>query len=160
MKRHAAFAVVMATMAAISGCTGSSNSVDDSEPTPPASVSITGATVVTQTGGDPYVSMMITTSSDDRLTAVEVDPEAVAGSVVLAESGAEPTPNAAGEPAPFTPGRTVDGIDLSAGEATAFGPGSYGIWLSEQKDLAADSTVTITLTLQDAGELTVEAPVR
>lgn len=145
-------AILMVTL------TACSSSSDDA--TPPASISITGASVVTQAEGDPYVDLTVTTSADDTLTGVTVDPQTVAESVQLTSSDREPTPGSSISPAPLTPGTRIDSVELAAGQPTTFGPGAYGMWLTNPKKLAKDSTVTITLTLEGAGDVSVQAPVR
>lgn len=155
MKRHPALAVAVVTMALLTACSG-----QEDELAPPATISITGASVVTQADGDPYVTMTVTTSAADQLTAAEVDAKTVAKSVELATPGPDPSAATGGDPAPITPGDPVDFVDLPAGQATTFGPGAYGMWLAEAKQLEQGSTVTITLILKDAGQVVVQAPVR
>ena len=48
---------------------------------------------------------------------------------------------------------------MSGGQATTFGPGSYGMWLSNPKKLKTGLTVTITLNMEKAGEIRVQAPI-
>lgn len=134
-------------------------SSQEDAPAPPASISITGASVVTQEGGDPFVTMDLTVSAPDQLTAVEVGAD-IAESVQLTDPGPESIAPTDEDPAPIVAGVPIDAVALSAGDPTTFGPGSYGMWLIGPKELEAESTITITLTLQDAGPVVVEAPVR
>lgn len=152
-------AVALTTAGALTlltGCTGTTK--DSGQEAGQATVSITGASVVLQPKGDPFITMNLTTSANDRLTAAEVDPETVASGIVLTEPA--PAPSAEAEPGPFVPGTTIDAVGLEGGKETSFGPGGYGMWLSKPKKLKEGSTVTITLTLEDSGKLTVQAPVR
>lgn len=140
----------------LTGCTGMSDT--SQQEAGQATVSITGAYVVLQPPGDPFITMNVTTSSDDRLTSAKVDPATVASGVVLTDPSV--TASTDPKPGPFTPGTTIDAVALVGGKVTSFGPGGYGMWLSKPKKLKKNSTVSITLTLENSGELVVQAPVR
>lgn len=155
MKHITRAAAIFSMIAALAAC-----SSQDTDPAPPASVTITGASVVAQVDGDPYIAMTVTTSTADQLSAAEVDPQTVADSVELTAAGPEPAAPTGGDPAPITPGDPIDSVELAAGQPTTFGPGAYGMWLTEPKKLKKDSTITITLTLKEAGPVVVQAPVR
>lgn len=164
MKRPTRLAILalLVLITPVTAC--SSQSRDAAEETAPATaptVAITGASVVVQAeGGTPYVTMTLTTSASDRLISAKVDPALVAGAVILTEPSPAPTPGPEGQPAPLAPGDPVDSVKLGAGKPTEFGPGSNGMWLAEPKELTAGSLVTLTLTLDQAGEIQVQAPVQ
>jgi hypothetical protein len=55
----------------------------------------------------------------------------------------------------------VDGVDIPAGGSAELKPGSYHVMLiGLQQDIKEGDTVSITLTFQNAGKVTVEAPVK
>lgn len=55
----------------------------------------------------------------------------------------------------------VDGVDIPAGGAVTFEPGGYHVMLEDMTEpLEVGSTITIVLTFEVAGEVTVEAEVR
>ena len=118
------------------------------------SVSVTGATIVRQAGGDPFVAMNMTSSQADRITGVRVD-AAVITDVLM--TSAQALPSASPQPGAatptVTPGEMIDGIDLAAGQQAAVGPGSYGIWLQDPKKLKKGGTVTLTFILEHAGQV-------
>lgn len=154
--RVSAVAVVagVALAGLLTGCSGGDS------PQQSASLAVTGATVVRQENGDAYVTMTVTSSSEDRITSAAVD-GTIADAVFLTAptqlAGPTPTPG----PAPvLEPGEPVDVVDLPADEAVQFGPGANGMWLRSAKELTADQTVTVTLTLADSGEVPVQASVR
>jgi hypothetical protein len=55
----------------------------------------------------------------------------------------------------------VDGVDIPAGGSAELKPGSYHVMLiGLQQDIKEGDTVSITLTFQNAGKVTIEAPVK
>ncbi len=57
--------------------------------------------------------------------------------------------------------RPVDRIDLPAGESVSLEPGGYHVMLLDlAKPLEAGETIEVTLTFEQAGEQTVQVPVR
>ena len=124
------------------------------------SVAINGASVVAQPGDNPaYVIMTLTTTGTDQLTSAAVDPDKVAKAVILTAPTTVAPPKPGEDMAPLSPSGPIDSIPLTSAQATTFGPGSYGMWLSNPKKLKTGSTITITLNMEKVGEMQVQAPV-
>lgn len=57
--------------------------------------------------------------------------------------------------------RPVDGVDVPAGESVAFEPGGLHImFIGVAEPPAVGDTVSLTLTFENAGEMTIDVPVR
>jgi hypothetical protein len=87
--------------------------------------------------------------TDDRLVGAAADVDAMVGihETTMSDGVAEMQP--------------VDGVDVPAGETVTFEPGGYHVMLEElTAPLEVGSTIGVTLTFEQAGEITVEAEVR
>jgi hypothetical protein len=160
MRRHAGIAAALSVLAVVTPLTACSNQGPSPDSADMPAVAILGASVVKQTRDNPpYVTMTLTTSSNDRLKSAAVDPDKVAKAVVLTAPTALTPPKPGEDIDPLTPTEPIDSIPLTGGQATTFGPGSYGMWLSDPRKLKTGSSVTITLNMEKAGEVRVQAPV-
>jgi hypothetical protein len=55
----------------------------------------------------------------------------------------------------------VEGVDVPAGTTVTFEPGGYHVMLEDMAEpLEVGATVTITLTFEQAGDVTIDADVR
>ena len=94
----------------------------------------------------------ITSPVADRLMGVSVD-TGVAMMAQLHESTMGTDGQMAMQP--------VDGVDLKAGVPFVLQPGGYHVMLMQlAKPLTLGTTVVLTVTLQKAGKVTIEVPVR
>jgi copper(I)-binding protein len=160
MRRPAGIAAVVSMLAVLTQLTACSSQVPVPDRTDVPSVAINGASVVAQTGDNPaYVTMTLTTSGTDQLTSAAVDPDKVAKAVILTAPTTVAPPKPGVDMAPLSPSEPIDSIPLTSAQATTFGPGSYGMWLVNPKKLKTGSTITITLNIEKAGEIQVQAPV-
>lgn len=111
------------------------------------------------------VYFTVVSATADRLTGVQVDP-AVAGMAQIHETvmvtddtmamGSETTMAMGGE----MEMRPVDGIDIAAGEPLVLEPGGYHVMLMELgKPLEVGTSISVTLTFETAGDITIDVPV-
>jgi copper(I)-binding protein len=160
MRRHAGIAAALSILAVMTPLTACSNHGPSPDSADIPTVAISGASVVAQNrDNSPYVTMTLTTSSSDRLKSAAVDPDKVAQKVILTAPTAVTPPKPGENVEPLSPSEPIDSIPLTGAQATTFGPGSYGMWLSNPKKLKTGLTVTITLNMEKAGEISVQAPV-
>jgi hypothetical protein len=159
MLRHAGITAALSLLAVVTPLAACSSKAPKPGDTP--SVAIAGASVIRQ-GGDnpPYVTMTVTTSVPDRLNSATVDQNKVAEGVILTAPAAIAPPEPGKKPGPLSPAESIDAIELAGGQAITFGPGSYGMWLSKPKKLTTGRIVTITLNMDKAGDVDIQAPVR
>jgi copper(I)-binding protein len=148
---------MLALLTPLSACSSQAPTPDRTDV---PSVAIGGAAVVTQAGDNPaYVTMTVTTTGADQLKSAAVDPAKAAKAVILTAPTTVHPPKPGENMEPLRPSEPIDSIPLTGGQAITFGPGSYGMWLSKPKKLKTGSTVTITLNMEKAGEIQVQAPV-
>ncbi len=160
MKRHAGMAAALSIFAVMTPLTACSNQGPTPDTANMPTVAISGASVIMQENDNsPYVTMTLTTSSTDRLKSAAVDPDKVAQKVILTAPTAVTPPKPGEKAKPLSPSEPIDSIPLTGAQATTFGPGSYGMWLSNPKKLKTGLTVTITLNMEKAGEVRVQAPI-
>lgn len=145
---------------------------DDTDATLSGGVEVSGAWARTSpmdaANGAAYLT--VTSPVDDAIVAVSVD-ASVAGRAELHETVmAEPTGTTMGAGMGMGTGTTmpmgemtmreVDEITLPAATAVALAPGGLHVMLLDLVEpLEVGDTITVTLTLESAGELVVEVPV-
>jgi copper(I)-binding protein len=111
----------------------------------------------------------VVSATNDRLTGVAVDASVAAraeihqsmmmGSDSTMDMGSDST--AAGMGGGEMQMGPVDGVDIAANTPFVFEPGGYHIMLFDvAKPLADGDTITLTLTFQEHGDVTLEVPVR
>lgn len=160
MRRPAGTAAALSMLAVLTHFTACSSQAPVPDRTDLPSVAIKGASVIAQPGDNPaYVTMTLTTTGTDQLTSAAVDPDKVAKAVILTAPTTVAPPKPGEDMAPLNPSEPIDSIPLSSAQAITFGPGSYGMWLSSPKKLKTGSTIMITLSMEKAGEIQVQAPV-
>ncbi len=107
------------------------------------------------------VYFTVVSATDDRLTGVAVDPSVAARAEIhqsmIMPSGTDATGNSTGGEMQMGP---VNGVDIKGGTPLVLEPGSYHVMLfSLAKPLAEGDTISVTLTFQTHGNVTIDVPV-
>lgn len=153
-RRLAIASVLVVTLAACGGGSGGLEVTEAWARTSPAMAEAGAAYMQITNGG----------GADDALVGVSVDP-AVARSAeihetVMAEADDEAT-HGSDMGGGMMEMRAVDRLEIPAGETVSLEPGGYHIMLLDlASPLEEGSTVELTLTFENAGELVVTAEVR
>jgi periplasmic copper chaperone A len=147
------FAVVL--LGAACGDDDTPDATDPGDDADTATVTVDGAWARTSpmmaTNGAVY--MELTASVDDQLVAAQVD-ATVAAAAEVHETTMDPDSGQMGM-------GEVDAIELPAGEAVALEPGGFHVMLLDLAEpLEVGTTIEVTLTFAEAGELVVAAEVR
>lgn len=169
MKKAMLLAVAAAAALAIAGC-GSDDSTDGTSATAgETSVSDAWARVTTPTQTTGAVYMTIESPDGDTLTGASV-PSSVAGDAQLHETTDEGPMDSAGSmdsTGSMHPGdgmmgmKEVDRVEIPAGGTLTLEPGGHHIMLMDlAKPIESGDTIPVTLELEKAGEIEVDATAR
>lgn len=168
MRKLAVMAAVALGIGALAGCGG-----DDGESTGAAAkVTVEGQWARTSpmmaSNGAAY--MKLTSADGDALLSASVDASVAAKTeiheTVMAEGGSDTTMGMGGSETTMGMGgemtmRPIAKLELPAGQTVELEPGGYHIMLLDlAKPLEVGTSITITLTFEKAGEVTVDVPVR
>lgn len=164
-------AVSLAAVLALGGLAacGSDSSTSTSSATTAGSGSLTVTDVwaresaMVSGDGAAYFTITNGTGAEDELTAVSV-PSAVAGTAQMhetVESSGDMSSGTTMAGSGMMTMREVESVPVPAGGTVMFAPGGYHVMLVELvKPLEVGTSVPLTLTFKDAGEVTVSAEVR
>lgn len=156
MIRHKLFAGLLLALAACGGGAAEGITVQDAWVRPAPMVGGNGAAYMVIANGDAEDDTLIGASADFT-ERVEVH-ETLAASAEDMDADMDEGMDMGGDMMGMRP---VERIVIPAGGSVALEPGGYHIMLfNVQEALAEGDSVTLTLTFEKAGEVTVEAPVR
>ena len=158
--RRIAFALLAAVAVAVTACRGGGGELEVSDAWARTSPSMAEA-------GAAYMQITNGPATADALVAVSVDP-AVAGLAEIHETVAvEPEMDSDEHSATADTGghmmemRAIDRLEIASGETASLEPGGYHIMLLDlARPLETGSTIELTLTFENAGEIVVTAEVR
>lgn len=157
MIRHKLFAGLLLALAACGGGAAEGITVQDAWVRPAPMVGGNGAAYMVIANGDAEDDTLIGASADFA-ERVEVH-ETFTASAEDMDADMDMSGNMEG--GDMMGMRPVERIVIPAGGSVALEPGGYHIMLfNVQEALAEGDSVTLTLTFEKAGEVTVEAPVR
>ncbi|HEX6844173.1 MAG TPA: copper chaperone PCu(A)C [Actinomycetota bacterium] len=146
MKRSILVVAVVSLMALTISCG------EEGEPADGGAVTVTDAWARSPMSDKGAVYFVVTndgTEADRLVGAAAPDLDAMVGihETVMSEGVAEMQP--------------VDGVDIPAGGAVTFEPGGYHVMLEELTEpLEVGSTISIVLTFEQAGDVSVDAEIR
>jgi copper(I)-binding protein len=146
MKRSILVATVLALVTVMAACG------DEGEPAGDGGIAVTDAWARSPMSDKGAVYFVVTNdgSEADRLVgaaAPDLDAMVSIHETVMSEGVAEMQP--------------VEGVDIPAGGAVTFEPGGYHVMLEEMTEpLEVGTTIAITLTFEQGGDVSVDAEVR